>query len=435
MTITDFRADADLVGRRVRLGWTFRLAAGETLAAIPSVTIRRKTRDFEFPPTVADDPFLVYDSDRFDDGTFHTGIGTDPRAADLPDREVRDADGRVVTTTITVSSDVDGRRLESTRRTTHTRLDGDGQVRERSVEILDTGSWPHGLLPGTTYHYELTSSLIVPAGQSAIHRATVTPTDSYGLGRTLYESLPAIHRRHDVVTRPPTEGAEGIPEASPSGGQLRRLMDILGVTFDSLRGTAEGIRGLHDVDHVDHRLLPLLADWIGWDLSFGAAIPVQRHEIRYAAALYRMTGTIPGCRIWVKRLTGWEARIKEFSRNVFFTNHLPDPNDPRDNGSRTVDTDDPDLLAAIGTFDDHVDYTYDTGTTDRDWYAYNVEGIFVRPNADETASAVMRKKDRLSTNFSLFLPFNVRGVVILELDTLEDAQDDEANLLQGAIES
>ena len=42
-------------------------------------------------------------------------------------------------------------------------------------------------------------------------------------------------------------------------------------------------------------------------------------------------------------------------------------------------------LANIGTPDDHVDYTYDTGTTDLDWYVYNVVGLYVYPNENEPA--------------------------------------------------
>ena len=79
--------------------------------------------------------------------------------------------------------------------------------------------------------------------------------------------------------------------------------------------------------------------WLGWDLSHGKPIPIQRHEIKYAArALRRDRHACPARMLWVKRLTGWDARVKEFWRNVFFTNDLGNPDDPADHGSRTVDT-------------------------------------------------------------------------------------------------
>ena len=87
MKIANFHADADLVGRRIRVSWEF-LLEGANLAAIPAVQVRRKTRDFEFPSASGEDRFLVYDSAAF------------PPAAttlsDLPGREVRDGDNRTV---------------------------------------------------------------------------------------------------------------------------------------------------------------------------------------------------------------------------------------------------------------------------------------------------------------------------------------------------
>ena len=127
-----------------------------------------------------------------------------------------------------------------------------------------------------------------------------------------------------------------MPEASPENGQLRRFVDLFGAGFDHLRSRADGLRDLHAVDTVDYRMLPHMAAWLGWDLSHDKPIPLQRHEIKYAAQLYRITGTLPGSMIWVKRLTGWDARVKEFWRNVFFTNDLGNPDDPDDRGSRTA---------------------------------------------------------------------------------------------------
>jgi phage tail-like protein len=406
--IVGFGADADIVGRRVRLAWEFVLEGAETLADLPPVTVRRKTRDFEFPPPPdgRPDPFAVYDSAAFPPAG--------AAATELPGWETRSPQGRTVVAVETASRLVDGRAVEVGRRTTATSVDADGRPTRRRVEFLDVGDGIAGLTPETVYYYQLGSPALPPGADPRPYRDTAMATEGYGLNRSLYEALPAIYRRHDVTTRPTTAGAEAVPEAAPRSGQLRRFLDPFGAALDLMRSTAEGLRTLHDVDNTDARFLPLLSEWIGWGLSFDASVPIQRHEIRYAAALYRITGTIPGCLIWMKRLTGWDGRVKEFYPNVFFSNDLGLLERPDDRGSRTVDTSDAALLANIGTPDDRLDYTYDTGTTDDDWYAYNVVGLFLFPPPDASAADIARRRDRLKRNLSLFLPVNVRGVVVVQ---------------------
>jgi phage tail-like protein len=410
--ISNFQADADLVGRRIRVSWEF-LLEGAELASIPAVTVRRKTRDFEFPTSSTGAArFLVYSSTAFPpSGTI---------LSDLPGWEVREGDNRTVYFAESASRVVGGVAIEVLRRTTATTFDDLGNPLKRRIDILDCGDLRSGLLPDNTYYYQIFSPLVAAATDQRPYRSVATATDTHGMGRQIYESLPSIHRRHDVQTRPVIDEEIAIPEASPNAGQLRRFLDLFGVALDSMRSGADGLLEIHNIDRVDYRYLPLMARWIGWDLSFDASIPIQRHEIKYAAALYRIVGTIPGCMLWVKRLTGWESRIKEFYRNVFFTNYLGNRDDPTDHGSRTVNTAAAALMASIGQFEDDLDYTYDTGTTEQDFYAYNVVGIYVRPRRGESTATIQRKKARLVKNLSLFLPFNIRGVVILEVDTRRD---------------
>jgi phage tail-like protein len=434
MKIANFRADADLVGRRVRVSWEFILEGAETLRSIPRVRVRRKTRDFEFPPppAIGHDPFLIYDSSAFPP--------PNTTAHDLPGWEKREGDSRIVFTVETATRLINELPVEALRRTTATTLAANGTPLRRWVEILDSGNLPHGLVPSQTYYYQIFSPLIDAQTDKRQYLSVATATQTHGMGRAIYESLPHIYRRHDVQTRPlePEESVipkeSGIPEAASEAGQLRRFLDLFGVALDYMRSGADGLLNLHDIDHVDYRYLSLMSQWIGWDLSFDAPIPLQRHEIKYAAALYRITGTIPGCMLWVKRLTGWESRIKEFYRNVFFTNYLGNPDDPTDRGSRTVDTSSAALMAGIGKFEDDLDYVYDTGTTEQDWYAYNVMGIYVRPNRGESTATIQRKKARLVNNLSIFLPFNMRGVVILEVDIREERRRGRIDFLRGTNE-
>ncbi len=312
MRIEGFKATADIVGRRIQLNWVFRFEAGETLADVPVVRIRRKTGDFQYPAPVAPDPYLVYDSTTF------PGAGT--VISELPLEERRTADRRILKRVATVGRIVGGRVQEVLRRTQVTTLDTNDMPLTRVVQVLDIGDSIGGLEPNTRYYYQLFSPILPAQASPQPYRALVAPGETYGLSRTLYQMLPAIHHRHDTITRTPAPGAESIPEASPRAGQLRRFIDLFGTPLDLMRTSAEGLRGLHNIDDTHYALLPLLARWIGWNLSFDQAIPTQRHEIKYAPALYRLTGGIPGCITWVQQETSWRSRVKEFAHNVFTAN-------------------------------------------------------------------------------------------------------------------
>jgi phage tail-like protein len=398
--LTNFRADADAAGRRIDISWEVHPDQGEILSdELPGVQVRRKLRDFEFPETEGDtDPFVIYD-----DTTFSADQS-------LPQAFQVDAGYRVIER---VDADlVPGVDDPVRRRWVWTYLNDDGSIHHIRLRYADRGENENGgLEPGTVYYYQIAGDIVPTDENPARYRAIAQATAAHGSADRLYGLLPDIHQRYD------------------ERGELQRFVSIFGNQFDLLRSTAESLTTLHDVDTVDYRMLPQLAEWLGWDLNFGASIPIRRHEIKYATPLYRMTGTIPGCRIWAKRLTGWDADIKEFHRNVFFSNDLGNPDDESDHGSRTVDTSDPNLLANIGTVDDDLDYTYDTGETNDDWYAYKVVGIFVRPTEDETVATVTRKLANLKNNLSLFLPVNMRGVVVLDLDTVSTVGTDTLDLL------
>jgi phage tail-like protein len=416
--ITDFTAAGDIVGRRVKISWEVVLDDGEPLGPGPTLTLRRKERDFEFPaPGAGADPFLVYDSAGF------------PPAGTVTEVELVEtiADGRRTTTTAeSVSRELDGTHVEVLRRTRAIAFDPERKPIGYREEILDIRESPQGLDPGTTYYYELAGPALA-AEDPDDFRAVATPTEVHRSGRWLYEQLPGIVRRHDV-SRGPVRETGAIPEATPENGQLRRFVDVFGAAVDHLRSRADGLRGLHDVDTVDHRMLPHLASWLGWDLSHGLPISLQRHEIKHAAHLYQITGTVPGAVIWVKRLTGWDARIKEFWRNVFFTNDIGNPHDPDDPGSRTLDTADRALREAMGTFDDQADYVSDTGTDPGVRYATNVVGVFAEPGPEDSADDVLRKRARVLASASVFLPFNLRPVVVLEAETVTETSDENFGL-------
>jgi phage tail-like protein len=424
MIVEGFRADTDLVGRRIKATFEFVLEGEETLADIPAVTLYRKTRDFEFGEDEAREPFVIYTSAEFPPAGME--------ASELPGYETREDSSRTVVSIESAHVRVGSRAIERLRRTTKTSFDSANRPVRRAVEILDSGPAETRLIPGVVYHYELI------AGDRPPLRATAAATDTFGLARKMYEMVPPAYRRDDNLARPEWPGAEAVLEASTGAesmgrfvrhGQFRRFVDIFGVASDFLRGKAEGLRTLRDIDGCDGRLLPVMANWIAWDLSFSKSIPEQRHEIRYAARLYQLTGTIPGTMLWVERLSGLRARIKEFARNVFFTN---------DPGSMTIDTEDEDLLENLRKFEDTAKYTHDSGTTEGHWYALNAVGIFITPDpnlpADRDARSVDARVGQLKRNLHIFLPVNIRGVVIVETPETPVLATGELDLGGGSTE-
>ncbi len=270
------------------------------------------------------------------------------------------------------------------------------------VVIADRGTEESRLKSQISYYYQIiprkSESCPSPAGCRTVAMATA----NYDSARTLYNWLPRIHR------------------ASDKKGELKKFLEIFASQFDLMRSFIEGLPNISDLDHCNYQLLPLYAQWIGWDLSFQSNIRLQRHEVRYAVDLYCRIGTIPGCELMVKRLSGWECRIKEFYKNIFFSNNI---------GSRSVDTSDSQLLRNIHTFEDSLHYTYDTGLGEDDWYAFNTVGLFVSLIESESYASIIGKKKKIKNNFDLFLPVNIRGVIIIEGLVVKDSYKEDFDLL------
>ena len=207
-----------------------------------------------------------------------------------------------------------------------------------SRSSTSTGARP-GFGPAYHYYYELTAR---PASRCRHDRR---PTAGHRHDNRRLRLRPHPLRRAaractaaTTSVTPPATAPGRCPRRSPVNGQLRRLVELFGAAADHLRSRADGLRDLHDVDESTPGCCRTWLGWLGWDLTAAAPIPVQRHEIRYAAQLYRITGTLPGCMLWVKRLTGWDVEVQEFWRNVLVTNDLGNPTTRADRGSRTVDT-------------------------------------------------------------------------------------------------
>lgn len=132
---------------------------------------------------------------------------------------------------------------------------------------------------------------------------SATPVEPYGFAARIYGLLPAIYRRYDAEHE-----------------QLRRFLDLPGGELDRLYSQAASALDLADPELTDGRLLPLLAQWIGWTTDYTLPVSAQRAEIRAAPARYRRTGTPAAAEMTVARITPWAAQVKEFLHQVARTN-------------------------------------------------------------------------------------------------------------------
>lgn len=146
------------------------------------------------------------------------------------------------------------------------------------------------------------------------NRVAAMATGKYNSAGQMYDLLPAIYHRYDTVLSDLVSGGE------KKGGELRCFLDIPGSLFDQYYSYAKAVLDMHDINKVDGRLLPLLAQWIAWKTDFSLEIESQRNEIRNAIEIYKRIGLIPTVEATVKRMSGWECRTKEFVHNIILSN-------------------------------------------------------------------------------------------------------------------
>ncbi len=162
------------------------------------------------------------------------------------------------------------------------------------------------LKAGTVYYYTVFTRDSTGEYHADRHaRAAALATADYAGADRLYQLLPAIYHRFDT------------------DGSLQRFLQIFGPELDWIRSFISATRDLHDLDRVESNLLPLLAQWIGWESSPELDVDARRNEVRYAPHFYRTIGMAPNLQALVKRLTNWQPKIKEFYQNVFLTNQPP----------------------------------------------------------------------------------------------------------------
>lgn len=187
----------------------------------------------------------------------------------------------------------------------------------------------NGLRGETVYYYSLfpykttgpDNTIIIDNADEQVdlhNRASAMATAPYNFARQMYDLLPVIYHRYDTIL--PRNPPDGMLEDDKQKGQLRRFVDLPGSQFDQIYSFSRAMLDLHNLDRIDGRLLPLLAEWIGWKTDHRLEIETQRNEIRNAPMVYETIGIIPVVESTVKRISGWESRTKEFVHNVFLSN-------------------------------------------------------------------------------------------------------------------
>lgn len=312
MRFEGLHSSPDLVGRRVWLRWDYALDPLETPGDVPDVLLRRKRRDFAFPPLLPGDPYLQFDSAAFPPAPIPGSLAV----TDLPDEETFESGLRVTRRTTSVATISAGVPVERQRVVRSIFFDGDGAAVRVRTDLLDADDLPV-LEP---VYYELDDGSAPDPQTVAAYRDIAVPGELRGTNRVLWDLLPDVYRAGDARPMPEAAHVPGVPETARSGGQLRRFIDVFGVGFDMLRNSADGLRGVRNVFSAPPDYLRLMGRSIGWDPSTVVPLPQQRNEVLTATRLFNVLGTIQSMRALVTHQTGWRSQVAELAQNIARSN-------------------------------------------------------------------------------------------------------------------
>ena len=312
MKFEGLHSHADLIGRRIWLSWDYSLAPLETPGDVPDVTLRRKQRDFGFPPLEPNDPYLIFDSAAFPPAPV-PGVQI---VTDMADEETFEEGLRIERQTVSVAAVTDNVPLEVQRHVRSVYYDTTNVAVRVRTEVLDAFE----LEAYTPSYYELDDGSALNPETIKQYRSIAVAGDVHRLNRWLWQTLPDIYRAHDTQLLPPSAHVPGVPETTRTGGQLRRFIDMFGMGFDMLRNSAQSLSGLRNLDETPPDLLKLLGHTIGWAPSTQIPLPQQRNEIHTATRLFDVLGTVQSLRALVTHQTGWRSQIAELAQNISRSN-------------------------------------------------------------------------------------------------------------------
>jgi phage tail-like protein len=440
-TLPRLRAATDPLGPAIDLSWDLLDPAGDSDA--PLRIVRQERR---FPgrsrrgvvPVVATaedlaDGVVVYDADTF-------------RFDFAETRQEQDGEQLIATTRQYVyQGNPPDRILIRSIRQEFPAAGGD-PIRT-TVRVIDRQK----LSPGIIYYY---TAFVGPNGQfSRLTQASAIATGHYG--HVLFSSLPQVHQRLDTTPALPFS----VARLDQGKGQFQRFLEVFEAHANMFHGLIDGLRDLRNPRRIDSRFLPHLAQFIGWRLKDYLNEDEQRSEISFAPAVYQTVGTIPNIAAVINRLTGWDAQVREFVRNVLVSfdvsrlerltsgeqayvdgSQVPNLTPPphllsHDLPPGSLDTTDAVAMFKLRTrsFDDRTAYSYDSGEPDGqggyrlnedDWYNRETIGIYIIPDVETETFSLLQEWERVRQLLNEFLPLQVRAVFVLQpAVVVEEAYD------------
>ena len=406
------RAETNSVGPAIDLGWELPHPAGD-----PDASLRIVRRERRFPgrsrrgvvPVVANaddlaDGLVVYDTNTFRFDFEETRQEQDEEHLIATTRQFRYQ-----------GSPADRILIGSIRRQLPA---AGGDPIRMTGRVIDR----QGLGPGTIYYYTYYTAFVGPSGRfSRITQAAALATGQYG--QALFASLPQIHQCLDATPAPPFS----VARPDQAKGQLQRFLEVFEARADMLHGLIDGLRDLRNPRWIASRLLPQLAPFIGWTLKDYLNEDGQRSEIGFAPVIYQTVGTIPTIAAVINRLTGWDAQVREFVRDVLVSfdgsrlERLPSGEQVYVDGSQVQNPTPPphlsghslpagslDITDAMAmfklrtrSFDNQSAYNYDCGQPDGqggyrrdedDWYNRETIGIYIVPDVETEMFSLLQER-------------------------------------------
>lgn len=195
---------------------------------------------------------------------------------------------------------------------------------------------------------------------------------------------------------------------------LERFLSIFESALYDSDETISRMRTFFDPMAAPEEFYRWLAGWLSLDL-YDLLRDRNREFILHAVEFYKKKGTVSGIASLVSFLTGKKCCVKEYMNNVFRSYGME--HDELDETfdelgctryyhrtSKTIDTEDSNLLAKRGNYDDEVHYVLDTREKER--YFPNVIEIFIFPF--KTGEEVIIEENQLHKIINSFLPVFVR---------------------------
>ncbi|GEM_PF-2141275 len=235
-------------------------------------------------------------------------------------------------------------------------------------------------------------------------------------GRVLLKYLPAAYQE-DSKSREFLEKFLGV-----FGFQLdasERLISDIPSYFDPL-AVDRPLRPEWCLSHDNKELTSWLADWLSLDLYELFEIKTNKEYLLKATEFYKRKGTPEGLAALAAFLTGKKCEVKEYINNVFRSYGMEHCSESdkilgctefNRQWSKTVNTDDPALLADMRRVKDRVHYTWDS--REEGLYSPYSIGLYITVPIGESLKVDEKYQKQLIKIIESFLPAFVKITIII----------------------